>query len=69
MGGTKVKSLLTTAVAALCFGATAACRDFNCWGVTMCNEGEYAGVCDTPNDCADTAIKFIDDVIQIRGWR
>ncbi|CAM9349963.1 unnamed protein product [Ectocarpus sp. 6 AP-2014] len=69
MGGTGVKSLLTTAVATLCFGATAACRDFNCWGSTMCNEGEYSGVCDTPNDCADTAIQFINDVIQIRGWR
>lgn len=56
---------------ALCQAITfaSACRDFLCPGVTMCSEGEFAGECAAPSDCASTAIQFNNNVIQIRGWR
>eukprot|EP00752_Nemacystus_decipiens_P001269 g1266.t1 len=46
-----------------------ACRDYACWGTNMCNDGEFGGVCDAPRGCPSTAIKMIEDVVQIRGWR
>lgn len=49
--------------------ATAACRDYLCFGTTMCSDGEFGGDCAEPRDCPSTAIQFADDVIQIRGWR
>lgn len=46
-----------------------ACRDFTCWGVTMCSEGEFAGECAAPLECPSTAIQMTNGVVQIRGWR
>ena len=46
------------------------CRDYACWGVNMCSDGEFGGVCAAPSDCPSTAIQMMDNgVIQIVGWR
>lgn len=51
-------------------GQVDACRDFECWGVTMCSEGEFGGQCAAPRECPSTAIQMTDNgVVQIRGWR
>lgn len=57
---------MLAAVCLVCLeGTVSACMDYQCWGVNMCN----SGVCAAPNDCSASAIKFINNVIQIRGWR
>lgn len=50
--------------------AAYACFDYTCFGVTMCNDGEFAGECDEPRECPPTAIQMATNgVVQIRGWR
>lgn len=46
------------------------CRDYACWGVNMCSDGEWGGDCAAPSECPSTAISMTDSgVIQIQGWR
>ena len=50
--------------------AAYACFDYTCFGVTMCNDGEFAGECAEPRECPSTAIQMATNgVVQIRGWR
>lgn len=46
------------------------CRDYACWGITMCSDGEWAGECAAPSDCSSTVISMTESgVIEILGWR